>query len=54
MNKNEETREEQLIGWALWLHRRYKYTHGNLDRIHLETFFKNTLPLCENKEDKNG
>lgn len=52
MNKNEETREEQLIGWILWLERRHKYTHGNLNRIHIETFFENTLHLCKPEEEK--
>ncbi|MEB8648112.1 MULTISPECIES: hypothetical protein [Bacillus cereus group] len=49
MNKNNETKEQQIQGWYEWLKRRYEQYDSRTSKITLKTYLDNMERILKMK-----
>ena len=54
MNKNNETKEQQIQGWYEWLKRRYEQYDSRTSKITLKTYLDNMERILKMKQVVEG
>ncbi|WP_176535732.1 hypothetical protein [Bacillus cereus] len=49
MNKNNETKEQQIQGWYEWLKRRYEQGDGRTSKLTIKTYLDNMERILKMK-----